>query len=185
MEQANGYTSKSKGDTLSTASHQSSKRSQLSRKESLAQEHVRRITKEVKQKQTKLMNAQKELEDKYKSERVQLEQGFADQRRILEEANNNVQKCYNWLQNEIDNEFEEDHLKQKSVNNDGEIHRKLSADAPPFHPLHEKNEAIKIDKASKIGQDLRKQLKRVSIPISYADKEMYENWKAVFAACIN
>ena len=69
MEQANGYILDSKGDTLSTASHQSSKRSQLSRKESLSQEHVRRITKEVKQKQIKLMNAQIEQENKYKSER--------------------------------------------------------------------------------------------------------------------
>ena len=59
----------------------------------------------------------------------------------------------------------------------------LSADSPPFHPLHEKYEAIKIDKkASKIGKDLWKQLKRVSIPISYGDKKMHENWKAAFAA---
>ena len=43
MEQTNGYISESKGDTLSTASHQSSKRSQLSHKESLVQEHKRRI----------------------------------------------------------------------------------------------------------------------------------------------
>ena len=43
MEQTNGYISESKGDTLSTASHQSSKRSQLSHKESLAQEYKRRI----------------------------------------------------------------------------------------------------------------------------------------------
>ena len=43
MEQTNGYISESKGDTLSTASHQSSKRSQLSHKESLVQEHKRGI----------------------------------------------------------------------------------------------------------------------------------------------
>ena len=64
VEQANGYISESKGDTLSIASNQSSKKSQLSRKESLAQEHIRRITKEVIQKQIKLINAQKELEKK-------------------------------------------------------------------------------------------------------------------------
>ena len=186
MEQANGYISESKGDILSAASHQSRKTSQLSRKKSHAQEHVRRIAKEVKQKQIKLMNAQKELEDKYKSERAQLEPEFTDQRRILEEANNNLQKCYNWLENENDNEFEQDDLEQQSVSNDGTIPKKLSADAPPFHPLHEKNEAIKIDKkAEKIGQDLWKQLKRVSIPMIYGDKKMYENWKAAFAACID
>ena len=96
------------------------------------------------------MNVQKELEDKYKSERAQLEPEFTDQRRILEEANNNLQKCYNWLENEIDNEFEQDDLEQQSVSNDGTIPRQLSADAPPFHPLHEKNEATKIDKKAEI-----------------------------------
>ena len=112
MEQANGYISESKGDTLSTISYQSSKRSQLSHKRSVAQEHVRRITKEVKHTQIKLINAQKELEDKYKSERAQLEQEFADQR-ILEEANNNVQKYCNRLENEIENEFEEHNSEQR------------------------------------------------------------------------
>ena len=38
----------------------------------------------------KANEAQKELEDKYKSERAEAEQEFADQRRILEEANDNV-----------------------------------------------------------------------------------------------
>ena len=95
MEQVNVYILESKGGTLSTTTNQSSKKSQLSRRESLAQEHVRRITKNVKQKQIKLINVQKELEDKYKPKRSQLEQEFADQRKILEEANSNVQKCYN------------------------------------------------------------------------------------------
>ena len=38
---------------------------------------------------------------------------------MLGEANNKVQKCYNWLENEIDSEFEEDHFEQKSFSNDG------------------------------------------------------------------
>ena len=172
MEQADRYISESEEDTLSTISHQSSKRNQLSWKEYLTQEHVRRITKEVKQKQMKLINAQKELEDKYKSERAQLEQEFADQRRILEETNNNIQKCYNWVESEIVNEFEEDNSEQTSVSNDGTIHRKLSADAPPFHPLNTKNKVIKIDKKTeKIGRDLWKQMKHLYISIFYGDKK--------------
>ena len=171
---------------MSTTSRQSSKRSLLSHKEALAQENTKKITKEVKQKQIKLMKAQKELEEKYKSERAQLGQELSDQRRILEEANNNVQKCYNWLQNEIDSEFEEQTFEQKTISNDGTIYTKLSADEPPFHPLHERNETTNIDKkAAKIGQDLWKQLKRVSITIFYGDNKMYENWKAAFAACID
>ena len=42
-KQMDTYQSQREIDTLSTASHQSSKRSQLSHKESLAQEHKRRI----------------------------------------------------------------------------------------------------------------------------------------------
>ena len=38
------------------------------------------------------MNEQKELEKKYKSERAQLEQEFANPGRLLEEVNNNAQK---------------------------------------------------------------------------------------------
>ena len=132
----------------------------------------------------KLINAQKELEDKYKSERAQLEQEFADQRRILEETNNNIQKCYNWVESEIVNEFEEDNSEQTSVSNDGTIHRKLSADAPPFHPLNTKNKVIKIDKKTeKIGRDLWKQMKHLYISIFYGDKKIYENWKAAFTVC--
>ena len=63
-----------------------------------------------------------------------------------------IKKTCNWLENEMDTEFEEDHFQQTSVSNDSRIHRKLHADVPPFHPLHEKNEAKKIDKkAGKIG----------------------------------
>ena len=34
-----------------------------------------------------------------------------------------------------------------------------------------------------IGQDLWKQLKRVTIPVFSGDKRTYQNWKAVFTAC--
>ena len=36
-----------------------------------------------------------------------------------------------------------------------------------------------------IGQDLWKQLKRVSIPTFSGDKRTYQNWKAAFMACID
>ena len=34
-----------------------------------------------------------------------------------------------------------------------------------------------------LGQDLWKQLKRVSVPTFSGDKKMYQNWKAAFTAC--
>ena len=36
-----------------------------------------------------------------------------------------------------------------------------------------------------IGQDLWKQLKRVSIPVFSGDKRTYSNWKAAFLACVD
>ena len=36
-----------------------------------------------------------------------------------------------------------------------------------------------------IGQDLWKQLKRISIPTFSGNKQTYQNWKAAFMACID
>ena len=37
----------------------------------------------------------------------------------------------------------------------------------------------------KIGQDLWKQLRRVSIPVFNGDKRQYDNWKSAFIACVD
>ena len=37
----------------------------------------------------------------------------------------------------------------------------------------------------KIGQDLWKQLRRVSIPVFNGDKRQYDNWKSAFMACVD
>ena len=36
-----------------------------------------------------------------------------------------------------------------------------------------------------IGQDLWKQLKRVTIPVFSGDTRTYKNWRAAFMACVN
>ena len=36
-----------------------------------------------------------------------------------------------------------------------------------------------------IGQDLWKQLKRVTIPVFSGEKKTYQNWKAAFTACVD
>jgi DNA-binding transcriptional regulator YiaG len=41
------------------------------------------------------------------------------------------------------------------------------------------------DHNSSLGQDMWKQLKRVTIPVFNGDKRLYENWKASFVACID
>lgn len=47
------------------------------------------------------------------------------------------------------------------------------------------NQRILIEKATKIGEDLWKQMKRVSTLVFYGDKKMYQNSKAAFAACMD
>ena len=39
--------------------------------------------------------------------------------------------------------------------------------------------------SSLIGLDLRKQLKRVTIPVFSGDKKSYQSWKAAFTACVD
>ncbi len=46
-------------------------------------------------------------------------------------------------------------------------------------------ESTKIETSNAIGNDLWRQLKRVSIPVFSGDKRDYENWKATFTACID
>ena len=41
------------------------------------------------------------------------------------------------------------------------------------------------DHNSTIGQDMWKQLKRITIPVSQSGKRLYENWKASFIAYID
>ena len=111
-------------DTVSIASQKSSKskRSQLPFTEAL-----KKTEKEVKLKQEMIMNTQQELEEKYKAERAQLE------------ANKNVQRSHQWLQNEADSEPGIDHLQQNSVGNDGSMLRNISTAAIPLYTTHEIN----------------------------------------------
>jgi len=42
-----------------------------------------------------------------------------------------------------------------------------------------------VSNSALIGQDMWKQLKRVSVPIFYGDEKTYQNWKAAFTACVD
>ena len=53
-----------------------------------------------------------------------------------------------------------------------------------YYPLDEGTSQNMADSAL-IGQDLWKQLKRVSIPVFSGDKRTYSNWKAAFLACVD
>ena len=53
------------------------------------------------------------------------------------------------------------------------------------HPILGDNQSNILNESDLIGQDLWKQLKRVTIPMFLGDKRMYQNWKAAFMACID
>ena len=48
------------------------------------------------------------------------------------------------------------------------------------------NNAIpNVSNSTLIGQDMWKQLKRVSVPTFTGDKKKYQHWKAAFLACVD
>ena len=55
---------------------------------------------------------------------------------------------------------------------------RMNAEAAPFEPTASNT-------VPSIGQDLRRQLKRVQIPVFSGDKRQYQSWKAAFLACID
>ena len=57
--------------------------------------------------------------------------------------------------------------------------------ANPNKSLLEENEISNVTNPSLIGQDLWKQLKRVTIPVFSGDKKSYQNWKAAFTTCVD
>ena len=52
-------------------------------------------------------------------------------------------------------------------------------------PVSNNGQRIHPADSEMIGQDLWKQLKRVTIPVFSGDKKTYQNWKAAFMACVD
>ena len=68
-------------------------------------------------------------------------------------------------------EASEDHL---SVDSDNESESRYELPTPRVQ-----------ESENQLGQDLWKQMKRVSIPMFSGDKTKYDSWKAAFMACID
>ena len=47
------------------------------------------------------------------------------------------------------------------------------------------NAISNVSNSTLIGQDMWKQLKRVSVPTFMGDKKKYQHWKAAFLACVD
>ena len=63
---------------------------------------------------------------------------------------------------------------------------KISNEEPAVPLINSDNGQRKnVTDSALIGQDLWKQLKRVTIPVFSGDKKTYQNWKAAFTACVD
>ena len=69
-----------------------------------------------------------------------------------------------------------DSIKSEQIHDHSECRKKIQLERPDVN---------KESSTQKIGQDLWRQLKRVSVPVFNGDKRNYENWKSAFNACVD
>ena len=69
-----------------------------------------------------------------------------------------------------------DSVRSKQIHDQSECRNKIQLERPDVN---------KEPSTPKVGQDLSKQLKRVSIPVFHGDKRNHENWKSAFNACMD
>ena len=69
-----------------------------------------------------------------------------------------------------------DSIKSEQIHDHSECRKEIQLEKPDVN---------KESSTQKIGQDLWRQPKRVSIPVFNGDKRSYENWKSVFIACVD
>ena len=120
------------------------------------------------------------------------------------EAQNRVQVTYDWISSHhvVKKIWEENHDKSQASNTGKSVEKTatlqsssgaegMASNVPqhvekspvedPMYPLTEVGSYRKIEP----GQDMWKQLKRVTIPTFSGNKKTYQNWKAVFTACVD
>ena len=138
-----------------------------------AQEHVKQVEQDVKQKQEMLRKTQAELQEGFDRERKAIEDKLKEEQLRLERANKeaaiphyNLETGYNY------------DLRISDHNND--VDRNSYSSEEMFDDeikKHVKKIEAKPSPPREIGQDLWRQLRRVSIPVFIGDKRNYENWK--------
>ena len=69
-----------------------------------------------------------------------------------------------------------DSVKSEQIHDHSECRKEIQLEKPDVN---------KESSTQKIGQDFRRQLKRLSIPVFNGDKRNYENWKSAFNACLD
>ena len=140
-----------------------------------------------------IQTEKKKVEEEYAKKLKELEARSLQKRDELVNAKEEVKRIQVKVEKEIDKELglEEDHVSGAECSDveEGEQKPKIKIGNHSGLKTKGQDEKEKVrEKASpamEIGQDLWKQLKRVSIPVFNGDKANYENWKAAFEACID
>jgi len=135
----------------------------------------------------------RKVEEEYAKILKELEIRSLEKRDQLVNAKEEVKRMQVKVEKEIDKELglEEDYVGRAECSDVEEREQKprIKTESRSGFKIkgQEETECVKGkgSPAMEIGQDLWKQLKRVSILVFNGDKATYENWKAAFEACIN
>ena len=208
QDRAQEYLDTRKDELSTTCSSISENVRQLQLKENEARRQVEKICKEVRQKEEEVARMKKEIETDFERRKGAWEDQIRAEQERLHAANREVQIRHEQLDREMNNELglpsedpvgeveniESNWMPPKNspartsgvissqYNPDG-IEQRIEKSDPEFSP--QAHGPQKASNQGQIGQDMWKQLQRVSIPIFRGDKRTYESWKAAFLACID
>ena len=171
MDQAKEYLYNRKDESSSITDNVRSKVRRLQQDEIDAQEKIKEIEREFKQKQEELEPQRTELEKKYKMEMQVLDEKLANEGKKFELSKMEVLDIP-----EANSSCDLDSIKSEQIHDHSECRKEIQLEKPDVN---------KESSTQKIGQDLWRQPKRVSIPVFNGDKRSYENWKSVFIACVD
>ena len=133
------------------------------------------------------------IEQEYASKMKELEDRNRQGKELLNEAKEEAERKHAAVESKIDEELGLDGS-ERSVqafslrldDSEGHVHQfSPRRRVESRHPEEAIRERIERSPAVEIGQDLWKQLKKVSIPVFSGEKSTYESWKAAFVACID
>ena len=151
MNQAKEYLYNRKDESSSIAGTVPSKVRRLQQDEIDAQEKIKEIEREFKQKQEELEPQRTELEKKYKMEMQVLDEKLASEGKKFELSKKEVLDIP-----EVNSSCDLDSIKSEQIHDHSECRKEIQLEKPDVN---------KESSTQKIGQDLWRQPKRVSVPV--------------------
>ena len=150
--------------------------------------------KEVQEEQLKSEQQAKKLEEElahyeeeYNSITQKLQHEMDEKRAALVKTREEIIQRRKDVDEEVKKELEYDTEDKGNIKVLNYLRTLDQEEKAPEHKINKERKTGEGDSIQqhKIGQDLWKQLKRVSIPVFTGDKRNYEAWKAAFMACVD